>query len=73
MCRPSHFAVTYSINPWMRPEEPADIAVAQWRKLLHTLRDPGHAVTRIDPHRGLRCGRTRSSPMRMTPRFLAST
>ncbi len=33
MCRPTHFTVTYRINPWMDPEAPTDTdrAVAQWR------------------------------------------
>ena len=29
MCPPSHFAVTYAINPWMRPDQPADIPRAK--------------------------------------------
>jgi hypothetical protein len=32
MCPPEHFAVTYAINPWMRPDTPVDPALAmrQW-------------------------------------------
>ncbi len=35
MCKPSHFTVNYSINPWMEPANPTDTAkaVAQWQKL----------------------------------------
>ena len=28
MCRPTHFAVTYRINPWMDPTAPYDNALA---------------------------------------------
>lgn len=32
ICRPDHFQVNYSINPWMNPVEPVDtkLAVTQW-------------------------------------------
>ncbi|MGH3730944.1 MAG: amidinotransferase, partial [Micromonosporaceae bacterium] len=35
MCRPSHFAVEYAINPWMDPAVPVDtaLAVRQWSAL----------------------------------------
>ncbi|MFD7579322.1 amidinotransferase, partial [Kitasatospora sp. NPDC059817] len=35
MCRPTHFEVTYAINPWMDPAKPVDtgLAVAQWERL----------------------------------------
>jgi N-dimethylarginine dimethylaminohydrolase len=51
MCRPTYFAVTYSINPWMRPEEPVDVAraVTQWQALLDTLRGLGHSVSLVAP------------------------
>jgi N-dimethylarginine dimethylaminohydrolase len=55
MCRPSHFDVTYSINPWMRPEKPTapDVAVAQWERLRGTLTGLGHEVELIEPIPGL--------------------
>jgi hypothetical protein len=38
MCTPSHFEVTYAINPWMDVENPVDTARAllQWEVLRHT-------------------------------------
>ncbi len=55
MCPPAHFAVTYAINPWMRPDEPADAAVAtrQWAGLRQAYLDLGHKVRTIDPVPGL--------------------
>jgi N-dimethylarginine dimethylaminohydrolase len=55
MCPPEHFAVTYAINPWMRPSEPADAARAmrQWEHLRQTYLDLGHEVRIIDPVAGL--------------------
>jgi len=54
MCPPAHFAVTYAINPWMRPGEPADAAVAtwQWERLRQAYLDLGHQVRLIDPAAG---------------------
>ncbi|MGW2817879.1 dimethylargininase [Streptomyces sp. NPDC001415] len=55
MCRPSHFDVTYSINPWMDPSKPVDteLAVAQWERLHSLYRELGHRVDLIDPVPGL--------------------
>jgi N-dimethylarginine dimethylaminohydrolase len=55
MCPPEHFAVTYAINPWMRPEEPADAATAmrQWARLRRVYLELGHEVGTIDPVPGL--------------------
>jgi N-dimethylarginine dimethylaminohydrolase len=55
MCPPAHFAVTYAINPWMRPDEPADaeLAIRQWELLRQTYLDLGHEVRTIDPVPGL--------------------
>jgi N-dimethylarginine dimethylaminohydrolase len=55
MCKPEHFAVTYAINPWMRPDVPVDVelAVAQWEMLRRTYLDLGHRVDLIDPVPGL--------------------
>ena len=55
MCRPTHFAVTYRINPWMNPAAPYDtaLAVEQWTRLRQVFRDLGHTVDEIDPIPGL--------------------
>jgi len=51
MCRPEHFTVSYSINPWMEPANPTDTAkaVAQWQVLHDTYLELGHEVELIDP------------------------
>ncbi len=55
MCPPAHFAVTYAINPWMRPDEPADagLALSQWERLRQAYLDLGHDVRVIEPVPGL--------------------
>ena len=55
MCPPAHFAVTYAINPWMRPEEPSDaqLAMRQWARLRETYLRLGHTVHTIEPVGGL--------------------
>ena len=55
MCPPSHFAVTYAINPWMRPDQPADAdrAMRQWERLRQIYLDLGHTVQIVDPIPGL--------------------
>ena len=55
MCRPTHFAVTYRINPWMDPAAPYDnaLAVRQWETLRQAFLDLGHTVELIDPLPGL--------------------
>ena len=55
MCRPEHFDVVYSINPWMRPEVAVDRARAlrQWEALRGTYLDLGHRVELLDPVAGL--------------------
>ena len=55
MCRPTHFAVTYRINPWMDPAAPYDsaLAVRQWETLRQAFVDLGHAVELIEPLPGL--------------------
>jgi N-dimethylarginine dimethylaminohydrolase len=52
MCPPAYFAVTYAINPWMRPDEPADaeLALRQWTRLRETYLRLGHTVYTIEPH-----------------------
>ena len=55
MCRPTYFAVTYRINPWMDPTAPYDnaLAVRQWELLRQTFVDLGHTVELIEPLPGL--------------------
>jgi arginine dihydrolase len=55
MCPPEHFAVTYAINPWMRPDRPTDVALAmrQWARLRQVYLDLGHDVRTIEPVAGL--------------------
>ncbi len=55
MCRPEHFTVSYSINPWMEPTRPTDTAkaVRQWQTLYDTYLALGHEVELIDPLEGL--------------------
>ncbi|MFE0461465.1 dimethylargininase [Kitasatospora sp. NPDC058965] len=55
MCRPSHFTVDYSINPWMDPAKPTDtgLAVAQWKQLHALFLELGHTVELLDPLPGL--------------------
>lgn len=51
MCPPTHFRVTYSINPWMDPTKPVDPALAlfQWEDLRDRYRALGHTVEILDP------------------------
>jgi len=51
MCPPEYFAVTYAINPWMRPDAPVDAARAmrQWTALRATYESLGHSVATIEP------------------------
>ena len=55
MCRPEHFTVSYSINPWMEPSRPTDtnLAVQQWQSLYDTYVSLGHEIELIDPVEGL--------------------
>jgi N-dimethylarginine dimethylaminohydrolase len=55
MCRPTHFDVSYSINPWMQPSKPTDgdLAVLQWEHLRRTYLGLGHEVQLIEPLPGL--------------------
>ena len=55
MCRPDHFTVSYTINPWMEPRNPTDTAkaVAQWQTLYDTYVALGHDVELIDAVPGL--------------------
>ena len=55
MCRPTYFAVTYRINPWMDPTAPYDnaLAVRQWETLRRTYLELGHEVELVAPQPGL--------------------
>ncbi|MGM1063150.1 dimethylargininase [Saccharothrix sp. Mg75] len=55
MCPPEHFAVEYTINPWMDPTRPVStaLAMAQWTELKETYERLGHRVEVIDPVPGL--------------------
>jgi len=55
MCTPSHFTVSYSINPWMEPSRPTDtnLAVQQWQSLYDTYVSLGHEIELVDPLEGL--------------------
>ncbi|MGH3282573.1 MAG: dimethylargininase [Trebonia sp.] len=55
MCPPEYFAVSYAINPWMRPESEVDrgLAMRQWAALRATHESLGHSVATIDPVPGL--------------------
>lgn len=57
MCAPQHFAVTYSINPWMDPKAWADsgsaalaaTAARQWGDLTEVLTAQGAAIDLVEP------------------------
>ncbi len=60
MCPPRHFAVTYSINPWMDPKAWADggdtlhaAAPHQWNSLHRVLIQSGAAIEAVEPEPGL--------------------
>lgn len=60
MCRPQHFAVTYSINPWMDPAAwsakggaLAQAAARQWQGLHRALASAGGAIELVEPQPGL--------------------
>jgi N-dimethylarginine dimethylaminohydrolase len=55
LCPPDYFDVTYSINPWMKPEIKVDKerAAAQWKTLCAKLAELSVTVEIIDPVAGL--------------------
>ncbi|MFJ6729254.1 dimethylargininase [Streptomyces sp. NPDC091281] len=55
VCEPRHFAVQYAINPWMRPDTPVDVDLAQeqWQALIRAYRTHGHTVDTVEPAPGL--------------------
>jgi N-dimethylarginine dimethylaminohydrolase len=57
MCPPQHFAVTYTINPWMDPADWAQNAPTfsaqsrvEWDRLRGSLRDLGAEIELLHPH-----------------------
>jgi N-dimethylarginine dimethylaminohydrolase len=55
MCPPTHFEVSYSINPWMDIDVAVnlDLAVTQWSALKDSYERLGHLVETIQPVPGL--------------------
>jgi len=55
MCEPTHYTVSYEINPWMDKTRYTDVerALQQWRRLRDTYLDLGHTIETIDPLAGL--------------------
>lgn len=55
MCAPTHFTVSYAINPWMDPLVDVDLAKAreQWEGLRNTYLSLGHRVELLEPEPGL--------------------
>jgi N-dimethylarginine dimethylaminohydrolase len=55
MCEPTHYTVSYEINPWMDSTRYTDagLAVQQWQTLRATFERLGHTVETIDPIPGL--------------------
>lgn len=55
MCPPTHFAVTYRINPWMHPDRPvrAERAFEQWRRIEDSYLAQGHVVVPVTPAPGM--------------------
>ena len=55
MCKPTYFAISYEINPWMKINNPADASLAhkQWDLLYSTITGAGAKVSLINPEDGL--------------------
>lgn len=57
MCEPSHFSVSYSINPWMEPDKWAasalGVAEQQWSGLHAVLQQAGAVIEQVPPRAGL--------------------
>ncbi len=55
MCRPEHFDVVSTINPWMDPSVPVSRtnALTQWETLVDTYERLGHQVDLVQPAAGL--------------------
>lgn len=54
MCSPSHYAIRYEINPWMKMKHPIDPpkALAQWKRLYNALRRLGAEVWLVPQKKG---------------------
>jgi len=55
MCPPTHFDVSYAINPWMdlSVEVDRERAQRQWQALVTTYRDAGAQIELLEPRAGL--------------------
>ena len=55
MCRPEHFDVVSTLNPWMDPSVPVSRsrAIEQWERLVDLYEDLGHEVELVQPGVGL--------------------
>lgn len=55
MCKPTYFDVAYSINPWMKLDNPVDkeLAARQWDHVYDTLRGLDVKIDLVDPVPGL--------------------
>lgn len=55
MCRPTHYQVNYSINPWMRLNNQANTskAIEQWNDLHDRIKEYGGGVRYLPPQPGL--------------------
>ena len=55
MCRPEHFDVVSTLNPWMDPSVPVSRtrAIEQWEGLVDLYEDLGHEVDLVQPGIGL--------------------
>jgi N-dimethylarginine dimethylaminohydrolase len=55
MCRPEHFDVVSTLNPWMNPSVPVSraVAIAQWEHLVDLYEALGHEVDLVQPGVGL--------------------
>ncbi len=55
MCRPDHFDIEYSINPWMSVERKVDRkkALDQWEKLYETYLQLGLTIELVEQEEGL--------------------
>lgn len=55
MCRPEHFDVVSTLNPWMDPSVPVSrmTAIEQWERLVDLYEELGHEVDLVQPGVGL--------------------
>jgi len=55
LCDPSHYGITYKINPWMDPKNGANrvTAITQWKYLRDKLEDLGAELHYIKPQKNL--------------------